>query len=454
MTRAASVTGNTTETKVVRYALVGTGTRAKMFINPIVQDYRDDAELVAICDTNPGRLKVWSERIEQDFKYQHVPGYLADDFDKMIAETKPDVVIVTTIDAFHDEYIIRAMELGCDAVTEKPMTINDEKCRNILDAVKRTGRKLRVTFNYRWAPGPSLVRKLLSEGIIGEVLHADMEYMLSTGHGADYFRRWHREKDKSGGLMVHKATHHFDLVNWWIDAVPETVFGFGKLAYYGRGNAEKRGVQVKNEHYTGHDNTGDPFAIELKPDAQGRSVYLGPDQYDGYRPDRNVFGDNITAEDTMSVLVKYRTGVVLNYSLNAYLPREGYYISINGTKGRLEFHEANSSHIIAGKNDKELANAMEWKTTLVIHPMFGQAYKVEVPKAEGGHGGADPLIQQQIFSSNPPEETLGRNAGHGQGAASILIGIAANKSFSSGQSVNISDICPQLGNAKHLSELV
>src|SRR5687767_15253676 len=68
-----------------------------------------------------------------------------------------------------------------------------------------------------------------------------VEYLLNTSHGADYFRRWHAQKENSGGLLVHKATHHFDLINWWLDAVPETVFAQGALAYYGRENAMRRG---------------------------------------------------------------------------------------------------------------------------------------------------------------------------------------------------------------------
>ncbi|PKO50302.1 MAG: gfo/Idh/MocA family oxidoreductase, partial [Betaproteobacteria bacterium HGW-Betaproteobacteria-20] len=47
-----------------------------------------------------------------------------------------------------------------------------------------------------------------------------------------YFRRWHSQKKYSGGLMVHKATHHFDLINWWLSAVPVSVFANGKREFY------------------------------------------------------------------------------------------------------------------------------------------------------------------------------------------------------------------------------
>ena len=436
-----------------RYALVGTGGRAPMFIDPIVRRFADDAELVGLCDINPARLDYHSHRLREQLHYRDVPCFAADAFDRMVASTKPHCIIVTTIDAMHHEYIIRALESGCDAITEKPMTIDDTRCRAICDAVHRTGRKVRVTFNYRWEPSTTLAYKLLREGVIGDVVHVDMEYMLNTSHGADYFRRWHREKHQSGGLMVHKATHHFDLVNWWIDAVPQTVFAMGRLAFYGRSNAEARGVDVPYDRYTGHDCGDDPFALHLDKDAALRGLYLEAEKHDGYRRDQNVFGDRITIEDTMSVMVRYRTGVVLNYSLNAYLPREGFHVVFNGTGGRLELSQEHGSHIIGASSDGIPGTFEMLKSRCIVQPMFGAPYEVEIPKAEGGHGGSDPLLQEQIFSSRAPREPYGRNAGHGQGAASILIGIAANRSFDTGQPVTISDLCPQLGDAARLSEL-
>ena len=112
------------------------------------------------------------------------------------------------IDRTHHLYIIRAMELDRDVITGKPLTIDVEKCRAILDAVNRTGRKPTVTFNYRYAPIRAKVKELLIAGAIGDVKSVHFEWLLDTNHGADYFRRWHREKRNSGGLMVYKSTDH------------------------------------------------------------------------------------------------------------------------------------------------------------------------------------------------------------------------------------------------------
>ena len=433
-------------TRRKRYALVGTGGRGLSFVDSVAGRFSDDCELVGICDTNPARMEYYNRHVVDDLGGRPVEAFAADDFDEMVRRTRPDTVIVTTVDAFHHRYIVRAMELGCDAITEKPMTIDAEKCRAILDAVKRSGQRLTVAFNYRWRPGCTLVRKLLQEGAIGEIVHADLSYLLDTSHGADYFRRWHREKDKSGGLLVHKGTHHFDLVNWWLDAVPETVFGMGRLAFYGRENAERRGVDVAYDRYTGHDTSSDPFAIDLAAAERTRALYLEAEGHDGYRRDQNVFGDGVSIEDTMSLLVKYRTGVVLNYSLNAYMPREGFSVAFNGTRGRLEYQETHGS---AG--DGELGGL--WKDRLVVLPHFGEPYEVPVPTAEGGHGGADPSLQERMFAADPPPDPWGRSAGHGQGAASIMVGIAANRSFETGRPESVAELCPELGDAKHLSDL-
>ena len=94
-----------------------------------------------------------------------------------------------------------------------------------------------VTFNYRYAPKHQKIKELLMSGAIGRVTSVDFSWYLDTTHGADYFRRWHRLREKSGSLWVHKATHHFDLVNWWLDADPVEVSAFGSLQRYGKNGA-------------------------------------------------------------------------------------------------------------------------------------------------------------------------------------------------------------------------
>ncbi|MHB1319135.1 MAG: Gfo/Idh/MocA family protein, partial [Anaerolineae bacterium] len=176
-----------------RYVQVGLGGRSRMYLHGILQTYADTSEMTAVCDINEGRVALAVEEARE--AGAAVKGYPAHQFDRMIAETKPDTVIVTTKDCFHDVYIVRAMELGCDVITEKPMTTDAEKCQRIIDAQHATGRRCRVTFNYRYSPPRTQMKALLMSGVIGEVLSLDFHWLLDTRHGADYFRRWHRNKE-------------------------------------------------------------------------------------------------------------------------------------------------------------------------------------------------------------------------------------------------------------------
>ena len=203
--------------KKLRLAMVGTGIRGTtMWGRDLMKAYPDYMEFVGLCDKNEGRLETGKRIIGAS-----CPTYT--DFEKMMQETKPDVLIVTTVDCTHHEFIIRAMELGCDVITEKPMSTDEKKIQAILDAEKKTGRKCRVTFNYRYSPHRAKIWELLRAGEIGEITSVDFHWYLDTSHGADYFRRWHRLVENSGSLWVHKASHHFDLLNWWIDSDPESV---------------------------------------------------------------------------------------------------------------------------------------------------------------------------------------------------------------------------------------
>jgi predicted dehydrogenase len=328
-------------------------------------------------------------------------------------------------------------------ITEKPMTTDLPKLQAIFDAIDRTGRSLRVTFNYRYAPAYTRFRQLVLEGAVGRPLAVDFSWILNTSHGADYFRRWHREKENSGGLLVHKATHHFDLVNWWIDAYPTNVFALGALSFYGRENAATRGEEYAYTRYTGiPEAQADPFALLLTSKAALRGLYLEAEAETGYIRDRNVFGDPVTIEDTLAVTARYNNGVILSYCLVAYAPWEGLRVAITGTKGRIEMDIEESITHLLGDGEASASKGPFKQARMRVCPMFEQPYEVNVPAGDGGHGGADPVMLEQIFSPTAPPDPFNRAASHVDGAASVLVGIAANQAMQTGQMVCIDDLFP------------
>lgn len=420
-----------------RYVQVGTGGRARFFYESIASTYSATSEIVGFCDLSQTRMNYANTLLE---KHNHpkVPTYHYTKFDEMLDDLKPDFVIVTTTDRSHHDYIIRAMDKGYDVISEKPMTIDEEKAQAIVDAQKRTGKELRVTFNYRYAPHNTKIRELIRDNVIGDVFSIHFEWLLNTEHGADYFRRWHRNKLNSGGLLVHKSTHHFDLVNFWINSYPKTVFAFGDLNFYGMANAEKRGETNFYYRSTGSKAAkNDPFAIDLNSSDELRELYLNAEEDSGYIRDRSVFSDEISIEDTIGVTAKYNNGTILTYSLNAYLPWEGFNIAINGSKGRIEMKVVEKSYINAG-GDKENEGALKVKE-IKVFPMFDEPYVVDIVEGEGGHGGGDPILLNDLFGL-PEEDEFNRAASHIDGTMSILTGVAANKSIASGQAVNVMDL--------------
>ncbi|KAL0932484.1 oxidoreductase domain protein [Colletotrichum truncatum] len=268
-------------TQIKRYAIVGMGVRSAFYYQSILQEFANVSSLVGICDTNQTRLNAANDRIVE-LGGQKVPTYKAEDFDKMIAEQKPDVVIVTTIDLFHHVYCIRAMELGCDAITEKPMTIDEEKLQLMIDAEKRTGKQVRVLFNYRYAPHHTKVRELIQSDVIGEIATVHMDWILDCAHGSDFMRRWHRNKETSGGIQMHKSIHHFDLVHFWLNTEPELVYCLGDLRFYGKENAQRRGVTNLGERYLDNEEAkNDPFAIHIDQNAQLKKLVTRTTAYIG-----------------------------------------------------------------------------------------------------------------------------------------------------------------------------
>jgi predicted dehydrogenase len=410
---------------VKTYVQIGLGGRHRMFRQALTQRHFERARLKAVCDSNPGRLAIAKSQAEDEGGIP-VAAYGAEDFDRMLAEIKPDCVIVTTPDWTHDDYIVRAMEAGCDVLTEKPLTIDAARLQRIIDAQKKTGREVTVTFNYRFTPPRTQLKDLLVSGAIGEVTGITFDWNLDHRHGADYFRRWHREKKNSGGLEVHKSTHHFDLVNWWLGSVPETVYATGGRRFYRPETAEKLGLQGRAPRCRDCRLNSCDFRLDMSAIENIKRLYLDCEEHDGYFRDRCIFAADIDIEDTFRVQAQYRNGTVLNYSLIAFSAWEGYAITFYGTDGVLAHKYVENSTINGANTATRRAEQVE--TTLT---KFGrEAQIIDVWKGEGEHGGGDPVMLDMLFDPDgAAEDKWRRQADFRAGGWSILTGIAANRSL-------------------------
>lgn len=390
----------------LRVALVGTGVRGcSLWGKTLIEKYSDILEMAGLCDINPKRME-YSKR----YMGASCPTFV--DFEKMVRETKPDTVIVTTTDSFHAKYICAAMNMGCDVITEKPLATDEKMTQEIIDTKKKTGKSLIVTFNYRYSPEAVKIKEILMSQEIGRVTSVDFNYYLDVYHGASYFRRWHGFKQFSGSLLVHKATHHFDLMNWWLASEPVEVNAYGELNKYGH-NGPFRGVRCMDCPH----KENCEFYWDITTNTHYMNLYVNAESEDGYLRDACVFREKINIWDTMNVQVQYHNRVTMSYSLNVFMPYEGYFVGFNGTKGRL---------------DARIYHDQPWKVEQLADIQVTQNFKdrraFDIKAAGAGHWGADAIMQDRIFRKKGPDP-LGQEAGLREGMLSILIGIAARRSI-------------------------
>ena len=403
----------------LKIVMVGTGSRGiRSWGIDLVGPYEQYVEMVGLCDINQKRVEVAKEMIGINAKTYH-----SDDFEKMIREQKPDVVIVTTTDCYHVDYIVKALELGCNVVSEKPIATETDQCQRILDAEKKTGQKVYVGFNMRFMNETMEMKRILSSGELGDIISIEYQEYLDTQHGASYFRRWHGKNKYSGSLFVHKSSHHFDLINWLLDADPVQVQAMGKSSFYGSNNPF-RGKNCRNCEFSSKCD----FYWDMRKDSNSMKLYAECEDIDHYYRDGCVWDDKIDGYDTGTVQVSYDNDTQLTYTLNAFLPYEGQYLSFSGTKGRLDVR-------LHARQPWEVDAPFQFRLTK--DRQTTRAWNLF--PATGGHGGADERVKDMFFKPDQPDP-IGQKAGSRAGVLSSMVGIAARKSIEDGGTVNIFDL--------------
>jgi len=144
---------------------------------------------------------------------------------------------------------------------------------------------------------------------------------------------------------------------------------------------------------------------------------------------------------------------------NAHSPWEGYRVAINGTRGRLELDVVERTHVHPGSAGKMLGpdgkkapvvdpsvthvdgegGARTFGSRLVLQRHWEQAEELEIPEGAGAHGGGDAMLLDDVFRG-PGEDPLRRQARSVDGVRSVIVGIAANESLRTGQTVRLADL--------------
>lgn len=192
-----------------RSAVIGCGDISALHLAAIAT--LENAAVVAVCDTDPGRLATASAAHD-------VPGF--DDHLRLFDEVRPDVVHICTPHHTHAAIAVDALERGISVVLEKPIAHTRAEATRLTQAAALSGATIAVCFQNRYNTPVRAARELLSSGAAGRIVGASATVLWHRG--AEYYedRPWRGLwSTGGGGLLMNQAIHTLDLVQWLVGPV-------------------------------------------------------------------------------------------------------------------------------------------------------------------------------------------------------------------------------------------
>lgn len=202
----------------LRFGFIGCGGIANSKHFPALAKLADKVEMVAFCD-------IIEERAAQAAKEYGIEGALVTkDYKEVLAKKEIDVIHVLTPNVSHSFITVDALEAGKHVMCEKPMAINYEEAKKMLDAAKRTGKKLTIGYQNRFRADSLATYDACSKGELGDIYFAKAHAIRRKG-----VPTWGVFPDKEkqgGGPLIDIGTHALDLTLWFMDNYkPKTVLG-------------------------------------------------------------------------------------------------------------------------------------------------------------------------------------------------------------------------------------
>lgn len=392
----------------IKAGIIGIGDRGVSFIRNF-RDYQDLAEIAGIFDTNRPRM----EAMARHYDFRQVP--LHDSWETFTSSADYDLMIVTTPDDTHPEVVTRCLDAGYHVFVDKPLANTPEGLVRIMEAYDRSDHLLMMGFNLRYHNVIRKMKEIVQRGELGEIKVATCEH---PERGIRYFRRWHKFRAKSGGLVIHKGCHQLDVLNWLVGSYPVEVYAQGNLAVF-KGNKTVKGCHVCE------DLPHCPYArrLDYRETEKLRDMYIAPAEIDGYTRNYCPISSDADVPDFYLVSIRYANGTRATYNEIHFCGFASSSWAFYGDKAAL---------VCRGEQGQTVIGRTEHLT--------GETAAYTVRPGEGGHGGADPAMTLDLIMSVhrrksllPPPEA---------GVRSSAIGIAAMKSIDENRPVRIEELLP------------
>ncbi|MCM0646990.1 Gfo/Idh/MocA family oxidoreductase [Clostridium swellfunianum] len=388
--------------KKFKIGVIGTGMRTMFLMNEILK--REELEVVAVCDINQESLNMITDNYKVSWDQYK-------DYKELLAREDIEGVIIASPDYCHEEQAIAAFEAGKHIFLEKPVAITVEGAKKVLKKRDESGKTLLVGFVLRYNKLYKKMKELIESGVIGElktgwILH-------SVGAGSDwYFHDWHGLMENTGGLLLQKGSHDFDIINWIVDSKVKRVAAMGSRDFF-KGDKPN---ELVCEKCSERNNCGE--AIKEKwmswKTPNGNQTNL---LYNIWR-NKCVYRQEVDVPDNHQVLLEYENGVKISYLECHYTPDDNREYIFIGTKGKLKLDDANDTITI------QIRNGMYDRKEKIVY---------ENLQSSEGHGGGDKYILDDfVYALETGKQP---NAGGEAGYYAIEAGLAAHKAINDGEIV-------------------
>ncbi|MEC0092398.1 Gfo/Idh/MocA family protein [Paenibacillus macquariensis] len=194
--------------RIVKVGIIGSGgiANGKHIPNLIAQS---NVEIVALCDIIEDRA------IETAKKFNLESAHIYTDYKELLKDTSIEVIHVCTPNKSHSFITIDALESGKHVLCEKPMAKTAAEARLMLEAAKRTGKKLSIGYDNRYRPDSLLLKKVCERGELGEIYFAKAHAIRRRA--VPTWGVFLNEDEQGGGPLIDIGTHALDLTLWLMD---------------------------------------------------------------------------------------------------------------------------------------------------------------------------------------------------------------------------------------------
>ncbi|TQS75004.1 Gfo/Idh/MocA family oxidoreductase [Ornithinibacillus gellani] len=364
--------------KQVRMGIIGTGLRsgiAKHWHQP-----EGESIITGVADINPENLEKFKEKVTSDC-------FTTDSYVELLKRDDIDAVAILSPDYLHEEHAVAALKAGKHVYCEKPLAITEAGCDRIMKTAEETGKHLMVGFNMRYMRMFQTMKGIVDSGVIGDIKAVWVRHFVGYG-GYFYYHDWHGLSKNTTSLLLQKGSHDIDIIHWIAGAYTKRVSAFGSLSFYGGDKPNDLTCPTCDIRDT---------CTEASP---GTLIEC-------------AFREEIDVEDNNVVIMELENGIKASYLQCHFTPDYHRNYTFIGTKGRMENSEPD------GKVYVKTRKSNSWEE------FSDQTY--DIKPAEGGHGGADPVICKEfidlvLHGKEPIPTPL-------DGRMSVAVGCAATESI-------------------------